>query len=133
MTMFTVMIAIVPIITAAIFIAVIAVFVYQANKLARERRTIPRNAPVLTMSARVISRRSAVVEQNHTRHVDDLDLGRAYRDGCTTYYVTFETSSGDDMELTVSDYEYGQLREGDIGKLTVQGTRYVSFERTHES
>lgn len=47
----------------------------------------------------------------------------------TSYYVTFQVESGDRMELQVSGREYGMLAEGDIGKLTFQGTRYLSFER----
>ena len=29
----------------------------------------------------------------------------------------------------INDYEYGMLAEGDQGKLTFQGTRYLGFER----
>lgn len=47
----------------------------------------------------------------------------------TWYYVTFEVRSGDRMELSVAGKEYGMLAEGDIGMLTFQGTRYLSFER----
>ena len=47
----------------------------------------------------------------------------------TTYFATFEVESGDRMELKVPDNEYGMLAEGDIGKLTFQGTRYKGFER----
>lgn len=45
------------------------------------------------------------------------------------YYVTFEVESGDRMELHVPGREYGQLAEGDKGKLSFQGTRYLGFER----
>ena len=47
----------------------------------------------------------------------------------TTYYVTFEVESGDRMEMNVRGSEYGMLAEGDVGKLTFQGTRYLNFER----
>ena len=47
----------------------------------------------------------------------------------TTYYVTFQVESGDRMEFTVEGSEYGMLIEGDHGKLTFQGTRYLGFER----
>ena len=47
----------------------------------------------------------------------------------TWYHATFEFESGDRMELGVSGSEYGMLAEGDSGKLTFQGTRYLSFER----
>ena len=48
----------------------------------------------------------------------------------TRYYVTFQVESGDRMEFSVSGPEYGMLAEGDRGKLTFQGTRYLSFEQT---
>ena len=38
-------------------------------------------------------------------------------------------TSGDRMELRLSGAEYGMLAEGDRGRLTFQGTRYLSFER----
>ena len=47
----------------------------------------------------------------------------------TNYYVTFEVESGDRMELELQGHEYGLLVEGDKGKLTFQGTRYLGFER----
>ena len=47
----------------------------------------------------------------------------------TSYYATFEVESGDRLELQVSDYEYGQLAEGDRGKLTFQRKRFLQFER----
>jgi len=43
--------------------------------------------------------------------------------------VTFLVESGDRIELCVSGTEYGMLVEGDTGRLTFQGTRYLSFER----
>jgi len=33
------------------------------------------------------------------------------------------------MEFSVSGSEYGMLAEEDTGKLTFQGTRFLSFER----
>lgn len=33
------------------------------------------------------------------------------------------------MEFSVSGSEYGMLVEGDQGKLSFQGTRYLSFQR----
>ena len=47
----------------------------------------------------------------------------------TWYYVTFEVESGDRIELGVNGTEYGMLVEGDYGKLSFQGTRYLGFER----
>lgn len=47
----------------------------------------------------------------------------------THYYVTFEVESGDRMELGMDGPAFGMLAEGDRGKLTFQGTRYLGFQR----
>ena len=38
-------------------------------------------------------------------------------------------SWGDRMELPVGGYEFGMLAEGDRGKLSFRGTRYLGFQR----
>lgn len=45
-------------------------------------------------------------------------------------YATFQVESGDRMELRLAGNEYGLLVEGDKGKLSFQGTRFLGFERT---
>ena len=77
--------------------------------------------PVLSVIARVVTKRSSVSTHHHgnNNHISSS----------TTYYTTFEVESGDRMEFTVSGREYGNLVEGDVGKLTFQGTRYHGFER----
>lgn len=47
----------------------------------------------------------------------------------TSYYITFQVESGDRMELQIPASEYGYIVEGDRGKLTFQGTRFIGFER----
>ncbi len=71
------------------------------------------NSPKLTVDAKVIAKRTHVWG-DHSR---------------TDYYITFEVESGDRMELEVPDNQFGFLIEGDKGKLTFQGTRYLEFER----
>lgn len=82
------------------------------------------NSPRLTVPAKVVSKRTSVSHGHH--HGAN---GHMHTTSSTWYYVTFEVESGDRMELGVSGSEYGMLAEGDIGKLTFQGTRYLSFER----
>ena len=60
-----------------------------------------------------------------SRHHTDNTMARTF----TTYYVTFQVESGDRMELGVGGSDYGMLVEGDTGKLSFQGTRYLGFER----
>ena len=45
------------------------------------------------------------------------------------YYITFELlPAGDRKKLVVPVEGHEQLAEGDIGTLTLQGTRYISFK-----
>ena len=81
------------------------------------------HSPRLTVMARVVSRRTAV-----SAHHTGAGAGSAVHH-TTSYYVTFEVESGDRMELSLSGTEYGMIAEGDMGTLTFQGTRFLSFER----
>lgn len=73
--------------------------------------------PRLTVEATVVSKRN----QHHHN-------GQTHTSS-TSYYVTFQVESGDRMEMHLSGQEYGMLAEGDRGRLTFQGTRYLGFER----
>ena len=78
-------------------------------------------SPRLTVQATVVSKRMEVT------HRHDANMHTSH--SSTWYYATFQVESGDRMEFSVSGKEYGLLAEGDIGKLTFQGTRYLSFVR----
>lgn len=70
-------------------------------------------APRLTVEATVVTKRTHVWgDHSHTN-----------------YYVTFQVASGDRMELEIQSNQFGYLVEGDRGKLTFQGTRFLGFER----
>ena len=74
-------------------------------------------SPKLTVPATVVAKRSDVHRGIETMHT------------FTSYYVTFQVESGDRMEFEVDGSDYGLLVQGDIGKLSFQGTRYLGFER----
>lgn len=80
------------------------------------------NSPRLIVNAEIVTKRMRVSHNGYANeaHVSD-----------TRYYVTFQVESGDRMELSVSGQEYGMLAEGDRGRLTFQGTRYLGFERSY--
>ena len=82
------------------------------------------NSPRLTVDATVVAKRNQVSHHHHNH-----DGAGMHTTHSTTYYVTFEVESGDRMELHVSGPEFGLLVEGDFGRLTFQGTRYISFVR----
>ena len=78
-------------------------------------------SPQLTVNAVVVSKRE---DYRHRR-----SSSSHMHHSSTWYYVTFEVESGDRMEFNVTGQEFGILIEGDAGKLTFQGTRYIGFER----
>lgn len=79
-------------------------------------------SPRLTVEATVVAKRT---EKRHRRHSGSAPGHTT----TTTYYATFQLESGDRMELAMMGTEYGMLVEGDHGKLTFQGTRYLGFQR----
>jgi len=113
--MFDFIFSIFPIMFLIVFTMVIGIFISTFVRAAKQHRKDDAS-PRLTIEAEVIAKRPYFRRAN--------DHGR------TTYYATFQVESGDRFELMVPDNEYGMLIEGDKGRLTFQGTRYLSFERT---
>lgn len=98
------------------FFLVIGIFLVNAIRGARQWNK-NNHSPRLTVPAVITAKRTQVSGGgNHHAH--------------TSYYLTFQVESGDRIELSVSGSDYGLLAEGDSGKLTFQGTRYLSFERS---
>lgn len=87
------------------------------------------HSPKLTVPAAVVAKRTNVTRHHHANGGDASGAHGFHTTTSTTYYVTFQVESGDRMEFHVSGSEYGMLAEGDSGRLTFQGTRYLSFER----
>lgn len=81
------------------------------------------HSPRLTVEATVVTKRYGTSTHHHNTN------GMDHTTHSTYYYATFQVESGDRMELSVSGSEYGMLAEGDQGKLTFQGTRYLGFQR----
>lgn len=111
------------------FAAVIGLFIFIAAKGIGEWNR-NNHSPILTVDATVTSKRINVTH-HQMANAGDITGAHGYSDHMhTTYYATFQVESGDRMELAVSGTEYGMLAEGDHGKLTFQGSRYIGFERT---
>ena len=83
-------------------------------------------SPRLTVEATVVTKRTNVSRHHHHNAAGHM----GHTSTSTTYFVTFQVSSGDRMELQMDGYQYGMLAEGHRGRLTFQGTRYLGFERT---
>lgn len=82
------------------------------------------HSPRLTVDAKIVGKRTSVTHHHHNAGNTGMHITTS-----TTYYVTFQVESGDRMEFHVTGKEYGMLAEGDIGRVTFQGTRYLGFER----
>jgi len=117
-TLFGVLFTVVFVLAIGMFIAVAVKGISLWNK--------NNHSPRLTVPATVVAKRTNV--SNHYHH-DHGGTGMHHTTYSTSYFVTFQVESGDRMELHVAGHEYGMLIEGDRGKLTFQGTRYLGFER----
>ncbi len=123
---FDIMFSIVPVIVVIGFFVVIGLIIAHSIQGARQWKR-NNDSPILTVDATLVTKRTDV---HHHHHHHTGDTHHHMSTSSTTYYATFEVLSGDRLEFTVRDTEYGQLVEGDAGKLTFQGTRYLGFERS---
>ena len=108
-----------------IALAVFAVFCVAAVIIAvcvvRKRKND--RAPQTTVEASVLEKRTSV-----QRHPIAGDTSGAH--GYTTFtscHVTFLLAGGERITLYVDGETYASLSEGDRGRLTVQGTRFIGF------
>ena len=108
-----------------VWILFLAVFVIMVGRIILQWNR-NNHSPRLTVDATVVAKRANVSHHHH----NGVDTVGHHSHTSTSYYVTFQVASGDRMELHMAGHEYGLLVEGDRGKLTFQGTRYLSFERT---
>ena len=112
-----------------VFVLVIGVFI---AAIVRNIGTWNKNnhSPRLTVTAMVVSKRTDVSHHSHGMAGDMTGAHGYTTTSSTSYYVTFQVESGDRMEFSVRGTEYGMLVEGDMGRLSFQGTRYLDFERS---
>jgi len=107
------------------FLAILGLILYRVVQGARQWKR-NNDSPVLTVDAKVVTKRTNVSHHNSSNMQNNtMDMGYS----STDYYATFEVQSGDRMELHLDGSEFGLLAEGDAGKLTFQGTRYLGFQR----
>jgi fatty acid desaturase len=119
-----IMFGIVPVIVIIGFIFVFGTIIVRSIQGAKEWKR-NNETPVLTVDATVVTKRADVHQYHHNAGTDTIH----HMSSSTTYYATFEVTSGDRLEFKIRDIEYGMLVENDMGRLTFQGTRYLGFER----
>jgi len=121
----------VPFIVSAGFVLVLGIIIVTVIRgIAQWNKN--NNSPILTVEVRIVAKRMSV--SDHTHH-NNTGNGHTtmHTSSSTSYYATFEVESGDRIELHIPTAEYGMLVEGDVGRLTFQGTRYKGFERSRPS
>jgi glycerophosphoryl diester phosphodiesterase len=101
-----------PIFFILMFCFVFGMIISTVIKGAKQNRQ-NNNSPRITAEAEVVTKRTKVWgDHSHT-----------------VYFATFQFESGDRLELEIPHNQFGYLVEGDKGKLTFQGNRFMSFER----
>lgn len=107
-----------------VFVLVIGLFIYAVvQAILRKQKNDA--SPRLTVQARVVSRRQEV-----THHARNMNDGVYHTSSTTRYFVTFQVESGDRLELQLDGSDFGMIAEGDEGRLSFQGTRFLEFQRT---
>ena len=87
-------------------------------------------SPQETANACVVAKRMKVSGHGGSMMANRVSAMNTFHSSTyTNYFVTFEMENGSRLELGVKDPEYGMLAEGDRGRLSWQGTRYLGFER----
>lgn len=118
------MFSIFPILFLVVFLLIVGLIVANVASAAKQN-AYNRRQPLLTVSARLLTRRSDVSHHHDANPHDNIQSSHT----STTYFATFEVESGDRLEFKLPAKEYGLLMEGDYGKLTFQGTQYLGFVR----
>jgi|GEM_PF-908367 len=115
--MFSVMNAIFPIAFLAILVFIIFVVIKGLKEWSHNNAQ-----PQIPAEALIVAKRGQRHHHNNSSHHTS-----------ETYYVTFQFRSGDRTEIQVPPREYGMLAEGDEGVVTLQGTRFIHFDRRFSS
>ena len=103
-----------------LFVVIIVFILIKAVKKNNQRE---KNAlrPVLTVRARVKSRRLIIRPNNITA----LGVATDTLEG----KVVFESEDGEELEFRLIGKTYRDIFDGDEGMLTYQGSDFISFER----
>lgn len=123
---FSFMFRIFPVLFMLGFLFIFGIIIY-CIVISAKRNHKNNNSPVLSVEATVVSKRTDITHH----HYHNSDQSMDHMDTSTWYYVTFQVESGDRMEFSVMGTDFGLIVEGDTGKLTFQGTRFLGFERKH--
>lgn len=115
---------VIPLLFLAVFILIASIVVKGVAQWSKNN-----NSPRLTVACVIVDKRTETTMHQTPVAGDASGVHGYHMVTDTSHFVTFQVESGDRIEFAVSGGEYGQLAEGDQGKLTFQGTRYLGFEQ----
>jgi hypothetical protein len=86
--------------------------------------TYGKSRPIVTVDARVVNKRYKTF---HDAQVFG-DMVPSYTFS-TSFFITFEIDKEEKLEFSLTAVEFKNITEGDVGKLSYQGNRFLAFER----
>lgn len=97
------------------------------------KRDKNRKFPIQSVTASVVSKGTSVSYAYGDRFDVSAPVTRESKtvsitDSALRYYITFNARGKENSELEVGGDEHRALHEGDMGKLSFQGKRYLGFE-----
>lgn len=101
-----------------LLLLIIAVIIFKILKAVIEWRRNEQQ-PVLTVQSEVASKRMKTSRAIHKPH----------HKVTADYYASFKIEENKTLEFLLTKKEFEQLNEGDVGKLTFQGTMFQRFEK----
>ena len=82
-----------------------------------------RHSPLIVTQATVIDKR---IEEHYIRSKRSAGIGYRTRK-LLIYYITFNLEGGEHIEMRTNESVYSELQNGDYGKLTFKGSKYMGF------
>lgn len=109
-----------------IFIIIIFIVVLVKNISEWNRNN---HSPITDTEAVVALKKISTATHQHPVGGDASGAQGMHISTSTEYYITFRTKDGELKKFRVNEREYSLVSEGQEGKLSFQGSRYIGFER----
>lgn len=86
-----------------------------------------KHSPLIVTQSTISGKR---IEEHYIRSKQSDDLGYRTRK-VLIYYITFNLEGGEHIELRTNESVYSDLKNGDCGKLTFKGSKYIGFVKAN--
>ena len=86
-----------------------------------------RHSPLIVTQATILDKR---IEEHYIRSKRSASAGYRTRK-VLIYYITFNLEGGEHIELRTNEQVYSKFQNGDCGKLTFKGSKYIEFVRAN--